>query len=124
MQGGCRLAIVSSDIESQSKAAVEHPCAWVAGSIEELDAGGYHWRECLAVITLRAGSHYQIFHQLAYYGVRHMVFEEALAESASELAGMAERAAKEGISIRVSEPSPPDSYEQFLADLTGWIQAA
>ena len=102
---GCRLAIISSDVQSRCSAEADHPSAWIAGSAEELDAGGYDWRECLTVVTIPVASRCQMFHQLAYYGVRRMAFETPLAESPLERANMLKRAAREGISIRLNPPA-------------------
>src|SRR5437879_3558145 len=78
-EAGYLVTIVCATPSLQARAEADHPSAWVAGSAEELESGGYLWRDSLAVITSPAATHCRVFHELATYGVRRMLFEEPIA---------------------------------------------
>ena len=96
---GYSLAIICPEAELQARAAADHASARIAGSLEELDYGGYFWPDCVAAIAVPAVSACHTFHQLAWYGVRRVVLEETTVLSSRETAGISERAEREGITV-------------------------
>jgi predicted dehydrogenase len=95
------LAIVNRRAAIRAQAEAEHPQALVMADLAALDAAEFPWRRSVAVIATWGPSHAELFHALADRGVRRILCEKPMAASVQDAHTLAQRAAREDITLAV-----------------------
>ncbi len=95
------LTIVETKEAAREQAALACPGGRVVPALRDLDAVGFSFGTCLAVIATWGPSHAGLFHELVDRGVRMVFCEKPLAASVADAAAMVRRSESEGVSLGV-----------------------
>jgi predicted dehydrogenase len=95
------LAVVESSPDARARATEAHPEAVVAGSLDELAAGGWDLPASRAAIATWGPSHAPLVDDLLDRGVRHLLVEKPMASSIAAAHTMIERSSALGARLGV-----------------------